>query len=271
MGAEAVFEELSPELIEEFLEDQRERGRAPGSLAAYRRNLLKLYSLLPDGKRLTAGTAAQWRARMQAEGVPPRSVNARLSALNSLCGYLGRREFQSCDFLDGPEIIQPELTRSEYLRLLGAAKALEKERTYFLIKVLGGVGLRVQELPQLTAEALRAGEMELSYHNSRCRRSAAIPPALREELLDFAGREGFQTGPVFRTGEGRPVSRTYVCKLLGQISGPARVAPEKATPRCLWNMYQSTRQNILRTISVLADQVYDRLLAQEQQLAGWDA
>lgn len=271
MGAEAVFEELSPELIEEFLEDQRERGRAPGSLAAYRRNLLKLYSLLPDGKRLTAGTAARWRARMQAEGVPPRSVNARLSALNSLCGYLGRREFQSGDFLDGPEIVQPELTRSEYLRLLGAAKALEKERTYFLIKVLGGVGLRVQELPQLTAEALRAGGLELSYHNSRCRRSAAIPPALREELLDFAGREGFQTGPVFRTGEGRPVSRTYVCKLLGQISGPARVAPEKATPRCLWNMYQSTRQDILRTISVLADQVYDRLLAQEQQLAGWDA
>ena len=76
---------------------------------------------------------------------------------------------------------------------------------------------------------------------------------------------------MFRTGEGRPVSRTYVCKLLGQISGPARVAPEKATPRCLWNMYQSTRQDILRTISVLADQVYDRLLAQEQQLAGWDA
>ena len=45
--------------FEEFLEDQRERGRAPGSLAAYRRNLLKLYSLLPDGKRLTAGTAAR--------------------------------------------------------------------------------------------------------------------------------------------------------------------------------------------------------------------
>ena len=49
------------------------------------------------------------------------------------------------------------------------------------------------------------------------------------------------------------------------------MAPEKATPRCLWNMYQSTRQDILRTISILADQAYDRLLAQEQQLAGWDA
>lgn len=33
--------------------------------------------------------------------------------------------------------LQPELTQSEYHRLLQTAKALGKERTYMLVKVLG--------------------------------------------------------------------------------------------------------------------------------------
>lgn len=260
---------LSMELIQEFLSDQREKGRSPACITAYRRNLGKLFDFLPPDKRITADTAGQWRAQMLESGVAPRSVNTRLSALNSLCDYLGHREFQGCDFLEGPEVLQPELSRDEYLRLLKAAKILEKEWTYFIIKVLGGVGLRIQELPQITVETLQAGSVELCYHNDRCQRTSSIPQSLREELLGFASREGTQSGPIFRTAEGKPLHRTYVCKLLQQISRPAQVDAEKATPRCLWRMYLSTRQDILSNLSVLADQAYDRILAEEQRLAGW--
>ena len=67
--------------------------------------------------------------------------------------------------------------------LLQAARTLEKERVYLLIKVLGGAGLRIQELPQLTAEAVRSGSVELRYHNDRCSRVLRLPGELREELL----------------------------------------------------------------------------------------
>lgn len=269
MAANAPAVTLSTELIEEFLSDQRKKGRSPACITAYRRNLGKLLDFLPPDKRVTADTAGQWRSRMLEGGVAPRSVNARLSALNSFCDYLGHREFQDYDFLEGPEIIQPELSRDEYLRLLNAAKVLEKERTYFLIKVLGGVGLQIQELPQVTVEALQAGSVKLCYHNERCQRTACIPEPLREELLGFAGREGIQSGPIFRTGEGKPILRTYVCKLLRQVSQAAGVDAKKATPRCLWRMYLSTRKDILSHISILADQAYDRILAEEQRVAGW--
>lgn len=261
---------LTPELIEEFLGSQARRGISPASLEAYRRNLKKLYDELPEGKLLTAGTGRLWRERMEARGVSPRSVNSRLSALNSLCEYLGCRDFQIHDFLEGPEVLQPELTRAEYLRLLQAARTLGKERVYLLTKVLGGAGLRIQELPQLTAEAVRSGVVELRYHNGRCSRDLRIPGELREELLAYIRREGIAGGPVFRTAAGAPIARTYAVKLLQSVSGAARVEAEKATPRCLWNMYRATREAILSNIQILADQAYDRMLAEEQRLAGWN-
>ena len=261
---------LTPELIEEFLAGREREGIALTSLEVYRRNLKKLYDCLPEGKRLTAETGGAWKEQMEAQGVSPRSVNSCLSALNSLCEYLGCRDFQNHDFLEGPGVLQPELTRAEYLRLLQAARALERERVYLLIKVLGGAGLRIQELPQLTAEAVRLGVVELRYHNDRCSRVLRLPGELREELLAYIRREGLAGGPVFRTAAGAPIARTYAVKLLQSVSGAARVEAEKATPRCLWNMYRATREAILSNIQILADQAYDRMLAEEQRLAGWN-
>lgn len=164
----------------------------------------------------------------------------------------------------------PELTRAEYLRLLQAARSLERERVYLLIKVLGGAGLRIQELPQLTVRATREGAVELRYHNGRCTRVLRIPEELREELLSYIQREGIAEGPVFRTAAGGPIARTYAFKLLQSVSGAAQVEAEKVTPRCLWNMYCATREAILSNISILADQAYDRMLEQEQRTVGWN-
>lgn len=262
---------LTPAMIEDFLASQREKNRGEQTLEAYRRSLTKLYRWLPEGKQLTAGTAQGWKEWMEGQEVSPRSINNRLSALNSLYDYLGCREFQIRDFLAGPEIIQPELTRREYLRLLQAARQQGKEKTYLLIKLLGGAGVRPQELSQLTVESVEAGRMELSYHNGRGQRVARLPRGLREELLDYVRRHSLRTGPIFRTSGGDPVSRTYVFRLLRSVSHAAQVEEEKATPRCLWNMYCGTRDTILNNISILADQAYDRMLEEEQRTVGWNA
>lgn len=50
-------------------------------------------------------------------------------------------------------VSQPELSRAEYLHLLRTAKALDKEKAYLLVKLF------VQELPEMTAEAVREGKI----------------------------------------------------------------------------------------------------------------
>ena len=268
--AKRSWEQLTPDVIEAFLTDCVNKGFSPTSLDSYRRNLTKLYNYLPEDKHITAGTGPEWAAWMRAQGVAPRSVNARISLLNSISNYMGRRDFQFYGFREMPEIVQPELTRAEYIRLLQTAKALGREREYLLVKVMGGGGFRIQVLPQLTVEAVKSGVVELSYHNDHCQRTTRLPRGLRDELLGYIHRKGILRGPVFQTDKGKPISREYVYKLLQTLASAAQVEEEKATPRCLWNMYRSTQDTILSSFSVLIDQTYNRMLEAEDQISGWN-
>ena len=146
---------------------------------------------------------------------------------------------------------------------------MENERSYLLVKVLGGAGMRVQELPQLTVEAVRQGVVPLEYHNSRQQRLLRLPEALRQELLDYIRREGLVSGPVFATSDGNPLPRSRVYTFVRSAGLAARVPEEKATPRGLWKMYLSTQEEIQSYVALLAEQRYCRMLEEEQQAVGW--
>lgn len=263
-------ERLTADRIEVFLEDLRSKGRSQESLDTYRWALLALYDFLPGSKRIGANTGERWREHLVEQGLSPRTVNARLSAFNSYCRFIGRKTWQSEAFFRDVEVVQPELSREEYLRLLQAARAAGRRKSYLIIKVLGGAGLRVQELPQLTAEAVRQGAVELASHNGARRRVLWIPPLIRRELEVFIQRENIQEGPVFRTADGAVMSRSSVYHYVNCISGEAGVPEEKATPRCLWKMYQSTCDEIENNMALLVQQAYERVLETEQLAVGWN-
>lgn len=267
----AKQETITPEKIEQFLACLGERGRGDASLQSYRRILTELYRYLPGEKLIGEGTGQEWKAHLERAGLQPATVNTHMSVWNSFLRYLGRREWQLEDFNREKENVQPQLTRAEYLRLLSAAKHLGKEKSYLLIKTLGGAGMRIQELPQLTVEAVRQGVVELEYHNSRQRRVLHLPRGLKEELLDFAGREGRRSGPVFSSPEGVPMARSSVNYFINIVSHDAQVAGEKANPRCLWKMYQETCREIRANVAVLIEQSYQRMLEDEQLSMGWKA
>ena len=260
---------ITDELIDGFLKELTGKGRRPASVRAYRSVLEGFCDDLPGDKLLTERTAEEWRGRLKDRGYSPRTVNTRLSVLNSFLGYLGRREWQYTDAPDALKAdIQPELTRSEYLRLLQAAKHLGRERTYLLIKTMGGAGVRLQELGQLTVEAVRRGGVQAEHYG--CKRQIRLPRLLREELIAYAGREGIDSGPVFVTKEGAPMLRSSVWNSVNSMASTARVQPEKANPRCLQRMYQTTYQGVWDNVAALTEQAYQRMLEEEQLTVGWE-
>lgn len=269
VGAEQD-ERLTPELVEEFLKDLLDKGRSPASLQEYRRSLMSLYGRLPEGKSIDGDTGREWKKALESRGLGPRTVNARISVWNSLMQYLGHRDWQVGEFTRVGDDVQPELTRAEYLRLLGAAKQLEQGKAYLLIKTLGGAGMRMQELPQLTAEAVRRGTVRLESRNGMNTRILHLPAVLQGELLEYVDREGITEGPVFATSGGKSLDRSNVWQCIKRVSRDARVPEEKVNPRCLWKMYQSTREGIQANIAVLVEQAYERLLEQEQLAVGWE-
>lgn len=264
-------EKISPEMIDAFLKYLSEKGRGQASLQSYRRILMELYRYLPEDKCIGEETGSKWKDFLEKQGFQGATVNNRMSVWNSFMQYLGHREWQFGDFNRESEHTQPELSRTEYLRLLSAAKQMGKEKSYLLIKTLGGAGMRIQELPQLTVEAVRQGVVELSYHNSRQKRTLKLPEGLQRELLDYAEREGIRKGPVFGSPEGTPIARSNVNYFISMVSRDAQVAAEKATPRCLWKMYQETCREIQANVSILIEQSYQRMLEEEQQVTGWRA
>ena len=260
---------LTPESIDGYLEHLRSVGRVQGTLDSYRRKIGRLYQTLPENdKSIRRGTLPWWREKLAEEGCSAAGINQFVIVINGYLGYMGARDLQVTDRLESVEEPQLELTRGEYLRLLSAARLLGREQAYLLVKVFGNSDLPVQELSQLTVEAARARMVSISR---RCSKEIVrFPDAVCRELLDYAARQGIQSGPIFLTRAGKLIDRTYAAQSIRRLCPAAQVPEEKGSPRCLRKMYQATREGIERNVALLVERAQDRLLEEEQLTVGWE-
>lgn len=260
---------LTPESIDGYLEHLRSAGRTEGTLETYRQRLEQLYQALPgDSKSIRRDTLIWWREKLVEAGRSAAGINQYIIVINGYLGYMGARDFQVIDRLEGNDKPVPDLTRNEYLRLLSAARILGREQTYLLVKVFGNSDLPLQELPSLTVEAARAGMIHVAH---RCSSEIIrFPNALCQELLDYARRRGIRSGPIFLTRTGNLIARNNVTAAIRQLCAAAQVPEEKGSPRCLRKMYQATREGIERNVALLVERAQDRLLEEEQLTVGWE-
>ena len=255
---------ITREQIRAYLESLSARGRRQDTIKVYAPKLESFFDALPEGKRVTRDTLAGWRSTLLESGYSPGTANTYISAVNGLLGYLGRRDLQLTGQLTVEDADQPELNRTEYLRLLSTARALGKERVYLLIKLFASTGLAAQETRYVTAEAVQAGVIPLP------RGPVRMPACLRAELLDYLRRQGLRAGPVFVTRSGKPLSRTAVSDCIRHLCRDARVPEGRGNPRCLRKLYFATQAEIDAQVRQLAEAAYDRLLEAEQLAIGWE-
>ncbi len=251
-----------------YLDSLAARGRRRETIQVYRPKLEAFYHFLPEDKRVAADTLELWRAALLREGYSPGTANTHVSAANGLLAYLGRRDLQLIGQLDTEEEIQPELSRTEYLRLLATARNLGRERTYLMVKVFALTGIRVSELNRVTVRAVEEGRV-LTACDGRAQ-YVLIPACLRRELTVYLRRVGITAGPVFVTRSGRPMRRTQVSGEIRTLCRDARVDGDKSNPRCLRRLYQVTQERIRDSVQILAEQAHERMLEEEQLTVGWE-
>lgn len=184
-----------------YLDSLAARGRRRETIQVYRPKLEAFYHFLPEDKRVAADTLELWRAALLREGYSPGTANTHVSAANGLLAYLVRRDLQLIGQLDTEEEIQPELSRTEYLRLLATARNLGRERTYLMVKVFALTGIRVSELNRVTVRAVEEGRV-LTACDGRAQ-YVLIPACLQKELAVYLRRVGITAGPVFVTLTGQ--------------------------------------------------------------------
>ena len=251
-----------------YLDSLAARGRRRETIQVYRPKLEAFYHFLPEDKRVAADTLELWRAALLREGYSPGTANTHVSAANGLLAYLGRRDLQLIGQLDTEGEIQPELSRTEYLRLLATARNLGRERTYLMVKVFALTGIRVSELNRVTVRAVEEGRV-LTACDGRAQ-YVLIPACLQKELAVYLRRVGITAGPVFVTRSGRPMRRTQVSGEIRTLCRDARVDGDKSNPRCLRRLYQVTQERIRDSVQILAEQAHERMLEEEQLTVGWE-
>ena len=251
-----------------YLDSLVAQGRRRETIQVYRPKLEAFYHFLPEDKRVAADTLELWRAALLREGYSPGTANTHVSAANGLLAYLGRRDLQLIGQLDTEEEIQPELSRTEYLRLLATARNLGRERTYLMVKVFALTGIRVSELNRVMVRAVEEGRV-LTACDGRAQ-YVLIPACLQKELAVYLRRVGITAGPVFVTRSGRPMRRTQVSGEIRTLCRDARVDGDKSNPRCLRRLYQVTQERIRDSVQILAEQAHERMLEEEQLTVGWE-
>lgn len=258
---------ITLELIDQFLEDMHRRGSSRDTLKKYQRDLRAMYGFLPEDKLLTRDRFAEWCASLREAGYAERSIASCMAVGNSFLKFLDCTGWRISTRSLKEEPPQPEITRAEYLRLLQTAKEQRRERAYFVVLAICGIGVPVRELPLLTVEGIAQGEIEVK--GKGVQHVIRIPRSIQTQLMAYAEREELTQGPIFVSKNGVPLGRTQIWLEVQKLCKAANVPEEKANPRCLLRLHQNTYDAVRSNLSVLIEQAYDHILEEEQTLLGW--
>lgn len=254
-------------LIDQFLEDMHRRGSSRDTLKKYRRDLRAMYGFLPEDKLLTRERFAEWCASLREAGYAERSIASCMAVGNSFLKFLDCTGWRISTRSLKEEPPQPEITRAEYLRLLQTAKEQRRERAYFVVLAICGIGVPVREMPFITVESVLRGEIEIKGKGER--HAIRIPPSIQSQLLEYVKREGLTEGSIFVSKNGVPLGRTQIWLEVQKLCKAANVPEEKANPRCLLRLHQNTYDSVRANLSLLIEQAYNHILEEEQSRLDW--
>ena len=230
----------------------KEEERSKATLEKYERDIVKFITYT-NGRAMTKELVMEYKEHIRA-GYEPTSVNSMLAAINGFFSFLGwsdckvkRLKIQRKVFCNESR----ELNKAEYERLLQASKDAGHERLSLILQTICGTGIRVSELPFITAEAVKNGQAVVECKGKV--RLVFIPGKLQKLLTAYIRKQGFHTGPVFVTRNGKPINRSNIWKDIKALCESAGVSPDKVFPHNLRHLYAKCFYSIDKDIAKLAD------------------
>ena len=207
-----------------------------------------------NGRQITKELCTEWKAHLAEQNYAPASVNAMLSALNSLLEFMGLREcrvkflkIQRRLFRDADR----ELTKDDYRRLLDTAHKLGRERLGLLVETIGATGIRVSEVRYITVETVQRGSAEIALKGKI--RTILLPGKLCRKLLKYARKQKIASGAIFRTRSGKELGRRQIWAELKGLCKYAGVEPGKVFPHNLRHLFATVFYQACKDIAKLAD------------------
>ena len=244
---------MDRKLIDAYTRSLQLEEKCAGTIEKYTHDVKAFADWLGE-REISKELTAEWKTHLVEHGYAPTTVNAMLSALNSLLEFLGLHEYR-VKFLKIQRRLfrEPgrELTRAEYETLLSRALQLGRERLALLMETICATGIRVSELRYITVEAARRGKTEISMKGKI--RAIMLPSKLCRKLLKYAKKQDIATGAIFITRNGKEVSRRQVWSELKELCRHTNISPSKVFPHNLRHLFARMFYKICKDMAQLAD------------------
>lgn len=243
---------LTQETILSFKERLVLEERSAATVEKYVRDVKALAVYLNDDA-FTKETVIAYKKHLQ-KNYAVRSVNSMLASINCLFTFLGWHDMKVKSVKLQQQIYCPEekeLTKAEYERLCRTAEKKQNERLNLILQTICGTGIRVSELKYVTVEAAKQGEATVSCKAKT--RSVFIVKELQKKLLRYALARRIESGSIFVTRTGKPMSRTHIWREMKNLCIEAEVNPAKVFPHNLRHLFARVFYGIEKDIAKLAD------------------
>ena len=243
---------ITAKMIAGFREHLILEERSVATIQKYIRDV-KAFMAYAQNSAITKETVIAYKKYLQ-ENYAVRSANSMLASINSFFSLFGWNDLKVKSLKLQQQVFCPEekeLTKAEYTRLCKAAQRRHNERLNLILQTICGTGIRVSELQFITVEAAKCGEAVV-----RCKgktRAVFIVRELRQKLLRYAAEQNIQSGMIFVTRTGKPISRTNIWREMKALCVEANVNPEKVFPHNLRHLFARVFYGIEKDIAKLAD------------------
>ena len=245
--------QLTQQQIRAYTHHLQMEEKSGATMEKYLRDIRAFICWL-DGRDISKELTSEWKSHLVSQDYAPTTVNAMLSALNSLLEFLDLREcrvkflkIQRRLFRDADR----ELTKDDYQRLLNTAYKLGRERLGLLVETIGATGIRVSEVAYITVEAVQQGKAEITLKGKI--RTILLPGKLCRKLLKYAKQQKTASGEIFLTRNGTPLSRRQIWAEMKGLCKTAGVAASEVFPHNLRHLFAAAFYRASRDIVKLAD------------------
>lgn len=244
---------LCESVIKDFKRHLQMDEKSDNTIEKYLRDV-KAFMKFMSGNEVTKEKVIEYKQSLIDSGYATKSINSMLASLNSLFDYLEWNDCKVKTIKIQKQVFcseEKELTKSEYIRLVNAAKSKGNERLGLIIQTICGTGIRVSELQFITVEAVQNGEAVVSLKGKT--RTVFIVRELQKKLLRYIKEQGIKNGCVFVTRTGKSISRTNIWREMKNLCKQANVNPSKVFPHNLRHLFARVFYGIEKDIAKLAD------------------